>query len=174
MVLKNILLQKRAAILERWLRLIMETYPAETSRFLKQEKDRFINPVRHTISQEIESLYEELTHGMNGDILAGCLDNIIRIRAVQDFPPSQALAFVFLLKKAIREELAGELGGSQTVNELMEFDSRIDRLALLALDIYMKCREKVYELRVNEAKAQREMALKLLSRTEQHLKGGES
>jgi hypothetical protein len=165
MVLEHLLPQKRAAILERWFQLILETYPADTSRFLKQQKDRFINPVGYTISQEIEALYDELLQEMNPDKLAACLDNIIRIRAVQDFPPSQTIAFIFLLKKAIREELASEIAENRVLEELSKFESKIDKLVLLALDIYMKCREKVYEIRVNEAKAERERVLKLLDRT---------
>jgi len=165
MVLEHLLPQKRAAILERWFQLILETYPADTSRFLKQQKDRFVNPVGYTISQEIETLYEELLHGMNCDKLTACLDNIIRIRSVQDFSPSQAVAFIFLLKQAIREELASEIVENQAYEELLKFESKIDKLVLFALDIYMKCREKVYEIRVNEVKAERERVLKLLERT---------
>ena len=150
--------------MERWFQLVLGTYPADTSRFLKQEKDRFINPVGYAISQEIEALYDELLQGMNSDKLAACLDNIIRIRAVQDFSPSQTIAFIFLLKKAIREELASEITENQVFEELLKFESRIDKLVLLAFDIYMKCREKVFEIRVNEAKAERERVLKLLER----------
>ena len=164
MVLEHLLPQKRAAILERWFQLVLETYPAGTSRFLKQEKDRFANPVGYTISQEIEALYDGLLQEMNSDKLAVCLDNIIRIRAVQDFPPSQTIAFIFLLKKAIREELASEITENRVFEELLKFEARIDKLALLAFDIYMKCREKVFEIRVNEAKAERERVLKLLER----------
>jgi len=150
--------------LERWFHLILETYPAGTSRFLKQEKDRFANPVGYTISQEIEALYDELLQEMNSDKLAVCLDNIIRIRVVQDFSPSQTIAFIFLLKKAIREELASEIAENRVFEELLKFESKIDKLVLFALDIYMECREKVYEIRVNEAKAERERVLKLLER----------
>jgi len=150
--------------LERLFQLVLETYPADTSGFLKQEKDRFTNPVGYTISQEIEALYDGLLQEMNSDKLAACLDNIIRIRAVQDFSPSQTIALIFLLKKAIREELASEITENRVFEELLKFESRIDKLVLLAFDIYMKCREKVFEIRVNEAKAERERVLKLLER----------
>lgn len=165
MVLESLLSQKRTTILERWFQLIVETHPAITSRFLKQEKDRFVNPVGYTIRQEIETLYDELLQGMDFGKLCASLDNIIRIRSVQDFSPSQAIVFVFLLKKAIREELASEIREKQLFEELLRFESRIDELALLAFDIYMKCREKVYEIRVNEVKAERERVFKLLERT---------
>ena len=149
--------------------MTLDTYPAESSRFLKQEKDRFANPVRYTTSQEMEALYDELLHGLNPDRLFASLDNIIKIRAVQDFSPSQAIAFAFLLKKAIREELKGEIQENQLFDELLKFESRIDKLALLALDVYTQRRDKVQELRVNEVKAQKEMIFKVLERTNQML-----
>jgi len=152
MKLENLLLQKRAAILERWFDVILETYPADTSTFLKKQKDRFANPVGCTISQGIEALFETLIQGMDYDKVSSFLDNIIRIRAVQDFSPSQAVAFIFLLKKVIREELEGEIGENGFVEDLLIFESKIDALALLSFDIFMKCREKIYEIRVNEVK----------------------
>ncbi len=163
-MLENLLSEKRAAILERWFHLILDTYPTDTSRIFKRNKDRFANPVGYTISRETETLYDELLHDMNPEKIATCLDNIIRIRSVQDFPPSQAIAFIFLLKKVIREELAGEIEEGQALKQFSEFESRIDKLALLALDIYVQCREKVHQIVVNEVKTGREMALRLLER----------
>ena len=165
MALERLLIQKKAAILEKWFHMILDTYPADTVRFFKRDKDRFTNPVGYTISQEIKNLYEELLHDMNTDRLAACLDNIIRIGSVQDFPPSGAIAFIFLLKKAIRQEIAGELRESQTLEELLKFETKIDKLVLFALDTYMRCREKVFEIRINEIKAERQRALELLERT---------
>ena len=164
MVLEHFLVQKKAAILEKWFHMILDTYPADTAGFFKRDKDRFTNPMGYTISQEIRNLYEELLQDMNTDRLATCLDNIIRIRSVQDFLPSQAIAFIFLLKRAVREELASENEEKGAVEEILEFESRIDELVLLALDTYMKCREKVFEIRVDEVKAEREGALRLLER----------
>ena len=164
MELKNLLLQKKASILERWFDLILETYPAGTSKSLKREKDRFVNPVGQTISREIRVLYDGLIQGISTDQLSSSLNNIIRIRSVQDFPPSQAIGFIFLLKKAIREVLESGIQEKQVLEEWLEFQSRIDQLTLLAFDIYMECREKICEIRVNEAKAAREMALRMVER----------
>ena len=163
-MLENLLSEKRAAILERWFHLILDTYPADTSRIFKRDKDRFTNPVGYTISQEIITLYDELLHDMNHEKISTCLNNIIRIRSVQDFPPSQAIAFIFLLKKVIREELVGEIEERQALKQLSEFESRIDKLALLALDIYVQCREKVHQIVIGEVKAEREMAMRLLEK----------
>ncbi len=164
MLLRNLLFQRKAFILDRWLNLIFDTYPLDGSIFLKQEKDRFINPVGYTIAQETEVLYQELLSGMNYDKLSTSLDNIIRIRAVQDFSPSQAVSFVFLLKKAIRDELEKEIKEDKLSEELMKFELKIDELALLAFDIYMKCREKIYQIKVGELKAEKGIMLKLLNK----------
>jgi len=152
MKLEDILSQKRSAILKRWFDVILETYPADTQGFLKKQKDRFANPVGYTISQEIEALFGELLQGMDSDKISPFLDRIIRIRAVQDFSPPEAMAFIFLLKKVIREELKNEIRENQIFEELLKFESKIDELALLSFDIYAKCREKVYELKVSETK----------------------
>lgn len=164
MALKNLLLQNKGSILEKWFNLIAETYPAETSKSLHREKDRFVNPVGHTISREIEALYGELLADMNVDRLSSSLNDIIKIRSVQDFAPSQAIGFILLLKKAIREVLGSAIQEKPVVKEWSEFQSRIDQVALLAFDIYMNCREKICEIRVNEARTEREAALRLLER----------
>ena len=44
----------------------------------------------------------------------------------------------------------------------MGFESNIDELASAAFDIYLKCREKISELRVSEAKAEGDRAFRLL------------
>ncbi len=165
MDLEYFLLEKRTAILERWLNLICDTYSSQSSKFLRQDKDRFTNPIGYTTSQEIETLYMELIQGMNVDKLSASLNNIIKIRAVQNFSPSQAISFVFLLKQVIREELENETRQNQLFKELLQFESGIDTLSLLGLDLYTKCREKIHELRVNEVRAERERAFKLLERT---------
>lgn len=169
-----LLSQKRTAILEKWWQLILEAYPADTAAFLKQGKDRFVNPVGFGISQGIVGLYEALLRGTDSAKLLSCLDNIIRITAVQDFTPAQSVAFVYLLKKAIRAELANEIREDKTGAELWQLESRIEELALLAFDTYAKCREKIYEIRINEVKAEREQVLRLLARTNQMLEGSGS
>lgn len=151
--MQEILSRKKTAVLERWFHLITETYPAETARFLRREKNRFANPVGHTIYQGIEGIYDELLRGMDPGRVISCLESIAKIRAVQDFSPSRATAFIFLLKKAMREELAGEIRESRMhVEELLNLESKVDDLALLSFDIYVECRERICEIRINEVK----------------------
>ena len=152
MKLEDLLSQKKSSILKKWFHLVIETYPAETSRFLIKQTDQFANPVGHTISQGLEAFYEELLVRSAPDKISPFIDALIRVRAIQDFSPSQAIAFIFLLKKVLREELEKEIQERQNFEELLIIESRIDELALRSFELYMKCREKLYELRATEVK----------------------
>jgi len=153
MQLATLLSQKKAAILGRWLAMIYESYPPETAIFLRKEKNRFDNPAGYRISEGLEGLYGALLQEMERDQVLTCLDEIIRIRALQNFTPSQALAFIFLLKNVIRQELAEEIQTENLAAEVLELESRIDGLALLGFDVYVKRREKLHEIRTGEVKA---------------------
>jgi hypothetical protein len=141
--------------------MILETYPSDTSNFLKKQKNCFANPVGYNISQGINGIFDELLNEADTDKVSPFLDNIIRIKAVQDFFPSQAMSFIFLLKKALRESLGNKIHETHISEELLLFESKIDNLALLSFDVYMKCREKIYELKSNEV---RSMTFRLLQR----------
>jgi hypothetical protein len=159
--LNELLSEKKQAILEKWFDSVLETYPHDTAKFLKRQKDQFANPVGSTIYKGMGSLLDLIVNSADADNITKSLDEIIRIRAIQDFTPSHALAFVVELKRIVREEIKGETCASQLIDELPEFDRRVDSLLLLSFDIYMKCREKIYELKANEL---RNMTSKLVER----------
>ena len=156
-----LLSEKKQAILKKWFDLILETYPQDTANFLRTQKNRFGNPVGHTISEGIEVVLEELSGGMDLERVTPFLDNIIRIRAIQDFTPSQAISFIFLLKKVLREELPNEINERQAFEELLMIEAKIDVLANVSFDIYMKCREKIYKLKANELRNRTSRILKM-------------
>lgn len=148
MKLKDLLEKRKSAIVKHWFNLVVDTYPSDTSRFLKKQKDHFANPVGTTISYNLEPLFDELVMDMDPDTITNLLDPIIRIRAVQViFSPSQAVAFIFSLKEAVRKILKKELLDNKILNELLLFESRIDELGLMGFEIFVKCREKIYALK---------------------------
>lgn len=151
-ILNDLLAEKKTSILGQWFDVIIESYPPETTKFLKSQDNRFTNPVGAAIFQGISDIYDEILKGSTNGSISMYLDNIIKIRAVQDFTPSQAVAFVLLLKKVIREELRAEIAEKQLSDEILSLESTIDNLALSAFDIYMKCREKIYDIKANEVK----------------------
>lgn len=149
MNIDTLLAEKKSKIIKKWRDAVIKSYPEESQGFLKREKSQFANPVGLTISTEIETLYDEIISGDNTEKISSCLDSIIRIRAVQDFKPSQAVAFVLQLKQIIKEEV-----GNDHSDEMRILDNRIDEITLLAFDVYSACRQKISEIRVNEVKNQ--------------------
>ena len=152
MELENLLNQKQKTILKQWFELVIETYPEDASAFFKRQKDQFANPVGMTVLRALEAVLEELLQGMDHETLKASLDPIIRIRAVQGFPPSQAISFIFGLKSIIREIFSKKSQKAEYEAGLLAFESKIDTVGLISFDIYMKCREKLYELKANETR----------------------
>ncbi len=152
MHLKKLLQQKKGDFVNQWFELVIATYPAETARFLKNQTDQFANPVGSTTRKGLETIYSELYQEMNTERIVAALDPIIRIRSVQDFTPSKAVGFVFALKQILRNTLEKEIQAPGTERELRSLETNIDRVGLMAFDIYMRCREKIYEIKANETK----------------------
>lgn len=152
MKLKSLLREKKPTILEKWFDAIMETYPTDNTGLFKKQKDRFANPVGHSFSQGIESILEALIE--EKDLAEGLpfLDDIIKVRAVQDFTPAKAVNFIFFLKKVVREVLKKENKQDEIGDELLNFESKIDDLALFTFNIYVKCREQLNQLKIDELK----------------------
>jgi hypothetical protein len=158
---RDLLSKKKSALLERWFDIVLETYPSDSSGFLKKKKRQFTNPIGFTIFQGLEDLLDELLQEREMDVekVSSVLENIVRIRAVQDVTPSRALLFIFRLKNVLREELGN--AGSTPFEEIDALGSRIDSMALISFDLFMKCREKIYDLKANEL---RNMTFRLLQK----------
>jgi hypothetical protein len=139
---------KKQAILKSWFQVTVDSYPADTARFIKSQKDPFANPVGQTTYKSLEALVDALIKKAGREVITQALDPILRIRAVQSFSPSAATGFIFSLKPIIRQHLAG------SGEDLAEVDRRIDEMAMAAFDIYVACREKIYELKANESRNQ--------------------
>ncbi len=153
-MLKDLLVNKKSSIVNNWIQLIVQTYPSKTSNFLKLQKDRFSNPVGYTISSSAEIIFEEIINGRDIERIKTVLNDIIKIRAVQDFSPSEAIRFIFSLKKVLRKELEKELIEGKIQTEIIDIESYIDNVALVAFDLYMDAREKLFKIRVSEIKSQ--------------------
>jgi|GEM_PF-362353 len=147
-MLAELLQRNKTEILESWRRRILETYPADSSHFLGGQKDQFLNPVGHAVRQGVEDLFEGLLGDASDEKLREVLDSIIRIRSVQDFGPAEAVGFIFLAKAAVREHLEAAVLEAGLEKQLWSFESRVDRLALLAFEVYMLCREKLFEIKL--------------------------
>ncbi|MGD2184530.1 MAG: RsbRD N-terminal domain-containing protein [Desulfobacterales bacterium] len=150
--LKGLIEKKKSDIIKNWFESTIQTYTPDTALFYKGQKDQFGNPVGSITSKGIAFLMDQLLDSFDPDAIKAYLDPIIRIRAIQDFTPSQATGFILLLKKVLRENLASDLQNAATATQLLKFESKIDQLCLLAFDLYMDCKEKLYEISANETR----------------------
>jgi len=153
--LGELLRNNRDMIVQRWFEDGLATYPEESVSAFKRQKDPFANPVGHSLRLGTRGIFDALLDGAGSDEIQQHLIEIVKIRAVQQISASEAIRFVFLLKQAVRAELGGDaVRDSQIVGELEAFDGEVDRVALVAFDTYVQCREQVSELRISEVKRQ--------------------
>lgn len=129
-----------SALLDAWLRIAAQAYPPETARHLLQERDPFRNPVGHAMREAFPVLLDVVLGRIPAGDAAATLERLIRIRAVQDFTPGQAVGFLFQLIPLLRERAGRDDALEDGVNGL----------ALMAFDRYVSCREQVHAIQLKE------------------------
>jgi hypothetical protein len=137
-------MKPRDAILETWFAEVLEACGAETVSFLAQEKDAFRNPVGQTLKKNLAVLLQELLGEMDSGRLEPAVAAVVRLRAVQSREGARALGFVFRLRTIVPEHLP------EMAEETLS--RRIDQLALLAFEEYVRCREQLAEIRLSEGR----------------------
>ncbi|WP_147819942.1 RsbRD N-terminal domain-containing protein [Salidesulfovibrio onnuriiensis] len=160
MTIEALIAEHKADMADKWADLIFGTYPVETQKIWKNKKNRFSNPVGAAIREATGELIDHLLQWEDADAICTSLDKMIRIRSVQDFSPSQALSFLFLFKKLLRDEYFEKLRKSEELEHLLRFEAKLDNMVLLAIDIYSRSREQIYRLRVEEVKRSQHTLLK--------------
>ena len=152
MQIETILSRRKEIIINQWIDLVISSYAPDTAQFIKSRKDRFANPIGSKITFGLTGLFEQLLADTNEEEVRKYLDPVVRIRAVQQFTASEAIAFVLALKSIVEKNLKFELRDSQTAGAYRAFSSKIDAMSLVAFDIYMECREKLYQLKTDTEK----------------------
>ena len=151
MELSEALTGKKEAILALWTKRTLDSYAS--SGFFKQAKDPFANPVGVNIANGLKVLLGLVLADAELKEYRQPLDQVVRIRAVQDFTPSQAVAPFLELKWVIKQIFSGSEDTKALLPQLDYLDCRIDRLALMAFDNYTECRELLYRNRIRELKS---------------------
>jgi len=150
---------KKAAILRKWADAVFDTYPGDTAAFLQKEQDRFANPVGYATRISLEKILDGLLTGSDIHALSAYIEDIIKIRAVQDFSPPQAASFPLLLKKVIIDEIKI---AQVPAGEWIDLETRIDSLTLSAFEIYAKMQEKMHHIRMKELEKSEGFLIKLM------------
>ncbi|GAB6174294.1 RsbRD N-terminal domain-containing protein [Paradesulfitobacterium aromaticivorans] len=146
----SLLKEKEERILARWQSVLLGSYPESAARFFQNKDARFTNPVAYALEAGIHEVWNGLLEGKTPQELAQALDPLMRLRATQELSPSQAVGFILKLKGILQEEMSTVGQSAPEAAALFSLEERIDALALLAFDGYVRCREQIFELRVRE------------------------
>jgi hypothetical protein len=165
----ELLLTKRSAIIKKWFDLIVETYPPDTETFLRRQKDAMANPVGSSIRDGLDGIIDCLVAGVQGrsadaymvdwEALEPHLDRIVRVRALQNFAPSQSVRFAAEFGPALWRILVKEAKDQGLEAELKAMTALMADLVFMAFDVYAACRERLHEIRIKDE--QRRVALLL-------------
>jgi len=134
---EQVLRENRQSLLERWF--------AGAASLLSGGGS---SPVAEALAAELGRLLDALAHGSSVD---EPLVHLTRILAVQQLPPSRALSLLLGLMPVC---------DGLTSDEGNRFRDRLDELLLQAFDCYMKHRETICQLKLDEGRRQMHMALR--------------
>jgi RsbT co-antagonist protein rsbRD N-terminal domain len=147
------LLERHAdAVVARWCDEVLAQYPDRAYAAWTREQDRFANPVGHSVRTGTRGTFAAVLSGGEPGALRAALDEMIRIRAVQQMSATAAVGFVFMLRDIIHDELGKELADARLRPQVAELERRIDAAALAAFDLYAEHRQRLSELRISELK----------------------
>jgi hypothetical protein len=151
MELDEALRNNRYKIVDKWVAYTLATY--QSSDFFQKEKDSFANPIGNSVRSSLKALFYLLIEGGEGPLFRESLTSIMHLRSVQEFSPSQAIAPLNAVKHITRDILASDKETKDLVRELYDFEFAVDLAVLAAFDLYMECREKIYQIRIDEIRS---------------------
>lgn len=131
--------QMRDLFVQEWLACTLRTYPSQTGRFLSHERDPFRNPVGQMLRVALSALAGELFGSFDRTRVTASLGEVVRLRAVQEFTPAEAVEFVTLARHAVRG-LAETESPRLAPGALDVLDARIDDMVVIAADLFEQCR----------------------------------
>lgn len=138
-------------IVNKWVEYTLSTY--NSSGFFIKESDTFANPVGGNIREALGQLFLLLTKGAESQECTPALEQVMSIRSVQEFTPSQAIAPLNAVKHIVREVFIADKERKELVADLYDFEFAVDLAVLAAFDIYMKFRERLYQVRIDEIRS---------------------
>lgn len=129
---EDIISARRDAAIQKWTEAVFAMYPFETTGFIRTQRDQFANPVGHATRAAGEQIYDAVT-GRDVDMekVHASVAALIRIRAVQDLKPEQAVGVLYLYKSVLRELLLADMLAAGDVQGFLDMGDRLDTLCLM-------------------------------------------
>ena len=148
MLLQEMLIENKGEILDAWVDQVLATYPVDGALLFKTKKDRFANPVGFAVKNSLWEVYALLFESNASERLVPALTQLVKIRAVQDFIPSQAVSMAYKLKGVVKEFYRKEKLDDH--DGWLDFEEKADTLAYTLFDLYMASREQLHRARHEE------------------------
>lgn len=151
MSLNKYLSENRDAILQKWILRSLKR-DEKSKKFLSRLSfGEFTDPLGYTVKRELEVLFDAILGDLEGTHAA--LDGILRIQAVQGIKPSEAISFIFDLRDILLNEYKMlKKADDSVMKEWVVFEDKIHELNRQAFDVYMECREQLFNIKLDEYK----------------------
>ncbi len=146
MDISAIIVKHKNDIIKKWHLAIVESYPSLSGKHLLGNKNKFSNPVGYTIENSLPAVVDAVINKSLTEEAKKSLENIIKIRAVQDFEPARALSFVFELKAIIMSEIAEEAD----FKDFLALEKIFNLIFNFAINSYVNDKERIFEIKANE------------------------
>ena len=150
MRINDVIDKKRTSILKSWFNAIVESYPEGAGKYLNNTKNKFSNPIGYTIEHALPPILDAVIRCDVNKAAEKSLDDIIRIRAVQEIEPADALNFINFLRAIIISEISSYINTNSGLNEFLLLEKTFESMTNYAFNSYVKFREKIYEIKANE------------------------
>lgn len=153
--------EQRAAILARWQREVLESFPRQSRKLIAAGQDRFANPLGFALREGVEEVFSFVAGEKPWDEIESALERLVKLRAVQETGGQGPLEFLFALKTILREACgvgtSGDGAGGEPrglspsdLEQWLVLEERIDRVIQAGVAAFVRAREKILELQVNE------------------------
>jgi hypothetical protein len=159
---KEYFFDKKDKILDDWLKHLMLHYDYNKLDYLEKEKDPFLNPVKYIFTSALESIFAYIFDGEELEAVYQNIEKLIKLLALNGPKASEALGPFVFFKHYINALFMSSFSLEEKMEEYNEIMNIFDNLLLKIFDMYVQCREKIYEVRINEIKR---MTFPLLERS---------
>jgi hypothetical protein len=153
--------EQRVAILRRWLQEVLECFPQPARAFIAGGEDRFSNPLGFTLSAGVEEIFSFVAGEKPLGEIAPALERLVKMRAIQQTRASEPLGFLFGLKRIVRDVCEVDTRADLGLEQWLALEERIDAVVRASLATYVRARETILELQVNEIRNQTYMLRRL-------------
>ncbi|MCS7198788.1 MAG: RsbRD N-terminal domain-containing protein [Caldimicrobium sp.] len=171
LVSREFFLENRDNIFKRWITLFWDKFEESKAYLIKGGSDPFQNPFAYQVEEAFRKILDFFCEELDFESLDPYLERLAQLRATQENTLSLALNFLIDLKSLLRETWGEEIVQRYGLYALLEIEDVISALLLRLADYYVRYKERLYDLKVDEWKRHHYLLLKRAGLIESSSKG---